>query len=524
MKNIKKSFLFFIYLINFQFCYSQEKINDYIKYKQKKEESLIKKDTAKAIYYFYQMAKIEKDLGLNAESEQTAIRALNLQNKIKNKSCEVSLNNLLGMNNRALKNYDNALFYYKKLKGLVKKDYEKMALYNNLGIIFLYQKKYDEAIIEFKRGLDLSYKLKDSLKIAKSLDNLGFTQSKLELNEEGYFNMIKALSVRKKIDTLPVFYPSYMHLFEFYSDRNDTLRALEYVNKSYNLAKKIKNPGHRLNALSNFVKLKQSNYFFEYNNLRDSIEAVEEEKKRQFISVKYNYYEQEKLAKEEELKREKAESLKIIYQIIGLFVILLSIAIYFFYREKYKKKVIEQVIATEGKISKTIHDVIANDVYQVMAKFQSNLSTKEELLDDLEKVYDSARDISRDNYIIDEIMNYEEILHDLFSSYKNEEVTVVTKNLQKINWTKFSVQKKNMMYRVAKEIMTNMRKYSEANLVTIGFEQKNKIHISYKDNGVGSVLSKKNGLLNAENRIKSVGGKIIFNSEPGKGFTIKIIV
>ncbi len=71
--------------------------------------------------------------------------------------------------------------------------------------------------------------------------------------------------------------------------------------------------------------------------------------------------------------------------------------------------------------------------------------------------------------------------------------------------------------------MVNMKKHSKASLVALSFsETKNKINISYTDNGLGTNLKKSTGLLNVENRISSIKGTIIFESEINKGFKVKI--
>ena len=66
-----------------------------------------------------------------------------------------------------------------------------------------------------------------------------------------------------------------------------------------------------------------------------------------------------------------------------------------------------------------------------------------------------------------------------------------------------------------------MKKHSQCSLVIIGFDSKlSTIEITYKDNGIGSaeMLKFKNGLLNVENRIKTVKGSITFETEINKGF------
>ena len=68
-----------------------------------------------------------------------------------------------------------------------------------------------------------------------------------------------------------------------------------------------------------------------------------------------------------------------------------------------------------------------------------------------------------------------------------------------------------------------MKKHSEATVAVITFANAYKrIHITYKDDGVGCDLKKSNGLLNVENRIKVIDGTITFESQLNNGFKAKI--
>ena len=65
------------------------------------------------------------------------------------------------------------------------------------------------------------------------------------------------------------------------------------------------------------------------------------------------------------------------------------------------------------------------------------------------------------------------------------------------------------------------------NLVIIKFENDPKsILINYIDNGKGCEKTKmvKNGLQNMENRIQAAKGTIDFDTEPDKGFKVKISI
>lgn len=540
---MKKSFLFFILLCSFFNGVSQVKIDSskyylsllinpkektdlpkaYNYFQKNKKDALKNKDTIKAIYDMCLMANLEFKLGLLYESEKTAIEALELQKLVSNKIYLATLYNHLGKVNRNRKHYSNAYIYYNKLRKVVKEPKEKVSLFNNLGIALLYQEKYNDAILNFEKAYQYSKEVGDSLKISLCLDNLGYTQSKIN-SDTGIINMKKAYELRIRINAPIAIFTSINHFFNFYLDRDDLKEAYEYANEGLKLSDKLKSPSYKLQALDNFVKLNKEQYFLDYIKLKDSINNLEQFKQNQFISAKYNYFQEEIKAQENSLKAEREKKHKLIYQSIGAFILLTSIAGYFFYREKNKKKIVENVIQTEGRISKTVHDVIANDLYQVMTKLQISNSVTDEVLDDLESVYNKARNISRDNYVIDDNMDFLEILNDLFDSYSNKETSIISQ-ANTVDWQNISIHKRNMLYRVLKELMTNMSKYSEATLVTVVFKQNRKtLEVLYKDNGIGCSLMKKNGLLNAENRIKSISGKITFESEPSKGFVTKIAI
>lgn len=90
--------------------------------------------------------------------------------------------------------------------------------------------------------------------------------------------------------------------------------------------------------------------------------------------------------------------------------------------------------------------------------------------------------------------------------------------METIPWEKLSVNKKQVLYRVLQELMTNMKKHSQANLVAINFQHNKKLIVSYKDNGKGTMLKKGTGLNHTENRMASIKGSITFETAPLKGF------
>ena len=208
-----------------------------------------------------------------------------------------------------------------------------------------------------------------------------------------------------------------------------------------------------------------------------------------------------------------------------LFIALASLSIYFILKYKHKKEKLQEVYNTETRISRTIHDEVANDVYHVMTQLQTGNDNNAALLDDLENIYNRTRDISKQNSSIDLEMAYEELLKDLFISYRDDHVNVITKGLQHIEWKSLKDIEKSTIYRVFQELLTNMRKHSDASIVVLSFKQQGKsLIINYKDNGKGTDSIKGNGLQNTETRIHSIKGTITFESEIEKGFKAIITI
>ncbi|WP_437917936.1 sensor histidine kinase [Sphingobacterium sp. LRF_L2] len=90
-------------------------------------------------------------------------------------------------------------------------------------------------------------------------------------------------------------------------------------------------------------------------------------------------------------------------------------------------------------------------------------------------------------------------------------------------WIDINTQIKQEIQHVLQEWMVNMKKHSQASQVMIRFERSgNDLKIFYKDNGIGvpEEKGKGKGVANTVSRIESLGGKIIFASELGKGLSI----
>ena len=160
---------------------------------------------------------------------------------------------------------------------------------------------------------------------------------------------------------------------------------------------------------------------------------------------------------------------------------------------------------------------------------ENDLNTSSEskikLLNSLEDVYVRTRDISTETAGVD-FENFAQSLKYLLIQHNKTDVKVIINDINTINWEILSDHKKLAVYRVLQELMVNMKKHSQAHLVSVIFKKnKKKNEIWYADDGKGSLNEylSANGLKNAESRIKEIGGRLTFETSEGHGFKAFII-
>lgn len=550
---MKKSYISFLFLCFYLAAFitpfsvkGQEQLKDSSSYYQKlyltsqNTESLLKaydffdrsqqiahsqnKKLNEALVYNHQ-AIIQKKLGFLVDSEQSAIEALKLLEEVKTTSSQVkqiqlSLNNHLGKTYREYKNYSKARSYYQKALTLTDSDKYKITLINNLGVTYAKENNYPEATNYLKKAYQLSLQSKDIIQQARALDNLGVLQTRQE-HPDALTHLNHALELRDSIGFKGALLTSYLHLSTYFKHNNDLETANTWIEKASQLAQETQNIPAIEEVLTLKMDLKNDIDYQTLKHIKDSIAFAEITAANKYISFKYEKAKEKERADLNELLKEREQKKKIFYQSGGLLLLVISIATFFILKMRHRRDKLNEVIKSEGRIAKKIHDEVANDVYQLMTKVQTQTlsSTTHPWLDDLNQIYNKTRDISRENSVLLLEEPFDVILQNLFLNFKNNETSIVHTPLSKVNWKNLSKVKKITIYRVLQELLINMKKHSQAKLVVFKFEQNSsKIFITYKDNGLGTLLKDKNGLHYAETRMQSIGGSITFDTQPQQGF------
>jgi len=509
-----------------------------------KSRSLYKleKDSLRTAYSMLRMAQILSTYNDYSEAEATATEALPFIEASRDNAYLAEVYNVFGICYK-LRDYQLSIDNYNKAKDITKDPISKTTILVNIAGVYKENRLYNKALKHYFELLRYGTfePGKEDYEKARILNNIGETYNSMN-NFIAIKYLEKALKLREKIGDNKGLSSTYNQMAIYWQTRN-TSRSIMYAYKALGLARKFKTPNNKLlalNTLINIVPLKEvRNISIVNQKLRDSISLSELKKKIQFTKIKYdsNKAKAENLRLKAQQTKDKLQAQKdglykiILAMAIAVIVIIGGFVVYILLL-RHKKEKLLQVYKTETRISKKIHDELANDVFKVMSFAESQdfslPSHQQKLVQNLDSIYTKTRDISRENNTIDTGENYGIILTEMLADYKTETVNVMVVNFETVNWDRMAAHKKITVYRILQELMVNMKKHSQASRVAIKFDKDDKkITIQYTDNGCGlsdEKLIYKNGLQNAETRIFSVGGSITFDSEPNKGLKAIIVV
>ena len=550
MKQLIFSFLFFcnMFLFSSIITAQEQKQFDSIKFYLELATNAKNKDDSKRSFNFFEnqvdlhtktkndlgkvsiltsIAQIERNLGMISESEGTAIEAIEILDKIgyvKNyDDYKISLYNHLGILYKENGDFQTSLNYYNEILKLVKKPKDEVTVLNNLGNIYREKEDYKSAIELYQESYSKSIKVNDKKQISRVLNNLGQAQSFVG-DTSAIYNLEKAIRIREEIDYKNGIISSLISLGEYYKKNGNTSKALSFSKRALSISNTYNKIPQKLATIELQCDLSYFNNFHEYKRLNDSMQKARNLSKHNYAALKYDKYKEIDRANKNELEKEKEKSTRIIYQTLGLIILTSSIFLYSLLKSKHKKDKIKEVYLKETQLSKKVHDELANDMSDLMNYVESEINVSNEkktpLLNYLEDVYLRTRDISTETASID-LIHFSESLRNLLLQHNRQDTKVIINDTNTIDWLKVQDHVKMVVYRCLQELMVNMKKHSQAKLVSIVFktqDAENIIH--YTDDGIGASVSeiRSNGLQNVEYRINSIGGTFSFDTSKGNGF------
>ncbi len=468
------------------------------------------------------MANAQLGLGDYPGSQETATEALKYLDHDRDPHYASSAHNVLGLSYAAQGLYSEAHKEYQEALKYAIDRQDSLSFLHNIALLHKDQENYTEAISIFEEIVNSDEAYEDSR--MRYRDNYAFTQWLQDSTFSSEKIMLEVLDHRLSRNDREGLIASYSHLSDYYRD-TDAKKSELYARKYLMLADSLSYPSGRVAALQRLIPLSEGkakdNYIEQYLLLSDSLKEANNRLRYQFAKIRFDEERKEReidlLQAENVTQQLKTDQLRkgtVISSLSTLLILLASGGLFYHFRQRNKREKVRQIYLTENRISRRIHDELANDIYHVMTSLEPVAPSP--MVDKLERIYQRTRDFSREN---SEIITGEEYLKGLLNMLAGavpSGTKLVVRGENSVDWNRLKPENKIVVYRVLQEMMVNMKKHSNAKLVALVFTAENRnLKISYSDNGVGTeqkVLEHGNGIKNLKDRLKTIKANAIFET------------
>jgi two-component system NarL family sensor kinase len=447
----------------------------------------------------------------------------------------------------AIKNYLNCL----KLQLVSKDHYFIATTHQNIGEAYLGINNYEKALEHFEKGLKTAQQVRNREAQAGNHDGLGKIFLSRGAYDKARNSFETSFEIRKeKQDELGMAY-SYMHLADVYYEELDFGQALDKANKALVLFKKygeLASQAHGYELLSKIYD-QQGNHKKAYDNLvlykalNDSIFSLDSAKKITEVQLKYyarsiqdslQAVQEKKDLLEREEARVQRNTTNFIF--LGLSIVLIFLVVLLVQKNKIETIRRQKALEEErNRISRNLHDDLGAQLSAVRMfissiKNQEDKNKIEETVENSLGLLDSS--IQELRNIMNDIRTF--VLHEQGYIEATEVLVNKINQLHVMNFElshhnidkRFNAKIEHELYRVTQELVNNTLKYAKAKNVYIDLLKRDgTLVFMYEDDGVGfdpDTLKSGNGLENIQTRMTSLGGKVSFDTAPGKGFRIII--
>lgn len=475
--------------------------------------------------------------------------------------------NELGLLYNEMSDYKKSLFYHKKALDIVlnsnlkSNTHQNAVCYNNIGYLFLNQKKYNAANINFQLGLEDKKVFSDDPELYALLkSNLGQSKFEAKYYKESLKHFLDALKVENKLIGKSVLINIYSHLSEYYNNVGNYALAEKYANIALTKAIKSQNTFEYLNAIRQLSSVNKNyipKYFEVYIKINDSFQIVERKARNSFARIQLET---------DEINQEKETAIKqkwIVGGIAGV-VIIIIVLLLIITRQRSKQKEL-QFIQSQQNANEEIYDLMLahknkedlarqsekkrialelhDGVMNRLASTRLNLNvlshkkdkeTIENCLIHVEGLYqieqeirNVAHDLNQEIFIDNN--SFIILLTDFIANQNSITDTKYQIEIDKsIDWVAISSGIKMNLYRIIQEASHNINKFAEAKIAMISILlDENNLCLSITDDGKGFDAEKQTegiGLKNIKQRVDSLNGKFVIQSRNKKSTSLNIAI
>lgn len=481
----------------------------------------------KAYLYMGDMQWSTGDLYGAQENLMSSLRTLNEEEEAHREFLGYVYNDL-GNVSLDLKRYNEAIAFYDKAMPFLPGNEYQHEIINGKATALQKKGSYREAVALY--DAIIAGHPSDKMLIARAIDNKANSLWLADHSYPALPELYAALKLRVDSQFISGMTASYMHLADYYTTSHPD-SALWYAQKMLEAARQTNNTGDMLKALDKLVLLNndpavKNEWYASFRKLNDSLEFSRDTTRNRFALIRYDV--QKNKADNLVLKQSVTNQRILMAALIGLALLMIT-ALFAWNnkrRNKIKQESEEAIRNARLKTSQKVHDVVANGLYGIMNELDHrDAIQREPLMNRIELLYEQSRNISYEDLPLPETAGYDAQVHNLLTSFANEETKIIVVGNQADYWNNITAIQKQQLQLVLRELMTNMKKHSGAANVSVIFRtEEGKALVKYQDDGRGIPSNDifKNGLKSTVNRIYSLQGDIIFGKTDKGGVSIII--
>ena len=499
-----------------------------------------------SLVYYYD-GKYDNDL-------KYSLKAISIYEKINNQEKLALEYGELGYRMKKT-NLVKGIYYMQKGKGIAENNnFQKplLSIYNNYGYLKELNKEDDSALFFYKRGLIIKEKIKDSVGIPYSLNNIALIYLKQKKFSETNVLLNRAFNIRLKLKDQIGIAENYFYFGDLNFNQQRYSEAIDFYQKSLNIAQK----NSYLDLVKSCFKAISESYerlgnskeslfnYKKFSQYKDSLSNIETNSKIAALEIQFDTAKKEKLIIAQKNEAKQKNSYLIGLSIVAFLTALIGFLIYRQQKQKniqqaqeYKLKKAISKIETHNKlqeqrlsISRDLHDNIGAQLTFIISsvdniKYAFDI-TNEKLDNKLTNISSFAKDTIVELRDTIWAMNSNEISFDDLEIRINNYIEKAKEAKDQISFSfaidpvlktqkLTSVQGMNL-YRTIQEAVNNAIKYANATVISINAKQvENQLKIIIQDNGIGfdeATIQKGNGLQNMQKRIEEIGGEFHLSS------------
>lgn len=227
----------------------------------------------------YNIGLIYYEIGDYQEAEEQFFDTLELYKEVNYVRGKGSLFLYLGDIYMKSGNYEKAGRFFKKSLTIFNEfdeftnTFEKKNLYTNIGINYFYQQKYEDALENYKKALEISRALKNKEAMSICYNNIGLVYQNLEEYESAIESFQKALEISTEMGDLGAMTIHLQNIAINYIYLENYSRSKEFIKRALNILEQIDNPISRsmFSNLLGVIHYKRKEY---KKALRKYVEAI----------------------------------------------------------------------------------------------------------------------------------------------------------------------------------------------------------------------------------------------------------